>query len=111
MVIERNNLITVLPHIEKEFKISFAILISKYGADWQSVIHFTEDGNFGIYGDRIPGLWFSHDKKLHVGSALNGNYNYVYAHHTVLQVEKWINLEISQTLINNKARRQFEEEI
>ena len=104
MVLKKNNLLTVLPYIGREFKISFDILVSKFGPGWQSVIHFTTDGNHGIYGYRIPGLWVFQDKTLSIRSALNGN-EHVYTHQPVLEVEKWINVEISQILFENKARQ------
>ena len=113
MVLEKKMKITVLPYIGREFNISFDLFVSQYTtSSWLSVIHFTIGGNKANYGDRTPALYISPKKKLFVCSAItiNGetitNYGYYFFHQTVLQVKNWINMEISQTLINYKARRQ-----
>ena len=105
MVVTKNNLLTVLPYIGREFKISFDFLISNYGAGWKSIIHFTTDGNWEKYGDRAPGIWIGPDKDLYICSAINGNTNVC---HHVKTTQQWMSVEISQTLINNKAGGQVE---
>ena len=103
LVVEKDNLITELPFIGKEYRISFDVFISEYGTGWQSVIHFTVDGDIAKYGDRIPGVFIYQDKKMYIASAINGNRNYVYGHTTVIPKGKWSQVEISQKLINSKA--------
>ena len=102
--LKKNNLVTELPYIGKEYKISFDLFVTKFGAeDYQSVIHFTTSGNAEKYGDRTPGVWMCKTKKLHISSALNGNVNNFYDDPTVQEEQKWINVEISQTLMDNKV--------
>ena len=108
MVLKKNNLITVLTDIGREFNISFDLLVStftQHKQEWRSVIHFTIDGKGGKYGYRTPGIFFF-NWRLEIYSAVNGNPNYAYKHKTKLEVEKWMTLEISQTLIDYKEGRQ-----
>jgi hypothetical protein len=69
MSIRKNNLITTLPFIGKEYKISFDLFVSKFQVSGyhRSVIHFTTGGNHGKYGDRTPGIWII-NKKLSIVS-------------------------------------------
>ena len=106
MVLKKDNLITELPYLWREFKISFDVLISKFIGNWQSIIHFTINGDNSQIGDRIPGVWISSSQDFHICQALNGNKKCYTGIKTV--VDKWINVEISQTLLNNKAGRQVE---
>ena len=104
MVIKKSNLVTALPYIAKEYKISFDLFVTEHQAPISSVIHFTTDGNMGKYGDRIPGIWI-YNKKLEIMSAVSGNHNYHFINPTVLEEGKWINVEISQTLVGDKVRK------
>ena len=103
-VLTRDNLLTILPIIGRTFEISFDILISKYETRgvFQSIINFSADQankEPQKYGDRHPGVWIhSTQKNLYICSTLNGNANYCFRHTPVLPVEKWIHIEISQTL-------------
>ena len=104
MDIKKSNLVTTLPYIAEEYKISFDLFVTKHITDtWQSVIHFTAGGNVGKYGDRIPGIWINKNKKLYIMSALNGIPHKTYNFPKVLEEGKWINVEISQTLVDNKV--------
>ena len=107
MEIKKSNLVTALPYIAKEYKILFDLFVTKHITDtYRSVIHFTAGGNFGKYGDRIPGIWIV-GKKLSIVSAINGNHNYQYINPTVLEEGKWMNVEISQSLVDDKVRERF----
>ena len=108
--LKRNNLITVLPCIGKEYKISFDVFISKFIANWQSIIHFTVGEDNAKYGDRTPGVWISNQKTFYICSALNGNKDYCFKSTNVQQLGKWINVEISQTFVKDQAGRYIDKE-
>ena len=100
----KNNLIAELPYIGKEYKISFEILITKFGSDpYQSVLHFGLGGNAEKYGDRAPAVWMTKDKYLLVASSISGNKNHYYISQMDLKENKWIKIELSQTLTDGKA--------
>ena len=104
MDIKKSNLVTTLPYIAEEYKILFDLFVTKHITDtWQSLIHFTTGGNHGKYGDRIPGLWINKNKKLYIMSAVNWNPTHIYNFPKVLEEGKWINVEVSQTLVDNKV--------
>ena len=116
IVLQRNKLLTVLPYLGREFKISFDLFITKYGTPkWNyyysrlalawSIIHFTLGGDMENEGDRIPGIFIYPKTKV---CQIWMNWNIIHDVKTELQEKKWINFEISQTLINKKAGRQVE---
>ena len=76
MGIRINNLVTTLPFIGKEYKISFDLFVSKFHVCgyYRSIIHFTTGINYGMYGDITPEIWVNR-KKLHIVSPVNGNHN------------------------------------
>ena len=106
MVLKQSNLLTVLPFIGMEFNISFDLFVAEYSTDmWANVIHFTIGENTDEYGNRNPAIFASPDKQFYLVSAINGE-DYIYNHKTELEAQTWINMEISQTLLDKKARRQ-----
>ena len=77
MVISRNNLYEVIPVLYKQWSLS--VEISPFGTvtGWSNILHVGIGGNFEVYGDRIPGIWFiSGTTRLHISSAINGNSNF-----------------------------------
>ena len=73
------KLITKLPYIGKQYKVSFDLLITKFDTtEYQSVLRLTLGGNIEAYGDRAPAVWVHKDKYLHVSSFINGNKNLWY---------------------------------
>ena len=102
LILKKGYLLTTVPFLWKEFKLSFDVFISKFTSGWQNIVHFTTGGNDPDYGERIPGVWIADDKQFHIRFALNGNGDGGYRG-TVATSGEWIHLEISQTLIDNKV--------
>ena len=102
-IIERNNLVTVLEHLGKEFIISFDLLLHKiYAANYMSILHLTNGANCCFYGTRTPAVWLLNDG-FTVVSAINGignNYNHI---RPSVKPGTWVHFEISQTKIDNKV--------
>ena len=91
----------------KEFKIGFDLYVFKYISDeYRNVLHFTQGGNYGTYGDRIPGVWIFRDKMVYISHALSGNFNYM-AKFPALREKTWHHFKITQMFSNNKAGRYF----
>ena len=108
LVLQKDHLITVLPFIGTQYKITFDVYISSYGKEpWSSIIHFTHNGNAETYGDRTPGIWISHEKKVHVASAISGVTNYYIDSQTIYPLKTWIPFEVSQTLVDKKVNLSF----
>ena len=107
----KNNLIAELPYLGKEYKISFELLITEFPSssssdNYFSVIHVGLGGDAGKYGDRTPALWLNKAKFLHITSSISGNLNHYYNTQVDLDKDKWIKIELAQTLTGGKARRQ-----
>ena len=90
----RNRLLTVLPEIGEEYRVSFLLFITNSPAEWHSIIHFTIGGNLEVYGDRTPAL-FTNNGLFHFTSAINGNLNYIFEP-SFLSLNTWHSIEISQ---------------
>ena len=102
--IKRNNQLVLLDYIGKEYKISFEVFVTKFGADaYHSVIHFTLGGDAGQYGDRTPAVWIGNTKSMHIASAISGNLN-AYWNFDEIPEQKWTKVEISQTLVDEKVQ-------
>eukprot|EP00091_Calanus_sinicus_P012101 TRINITY_DN2742_c0_g1_i2.p1 TRINITY_DN2742_c0_g1~~TRINITY_DN2742_c0_g1_i2.p1 ORF type:complete len:262 (-),score=44.39 TRINITY_DN2742_c0_g1_i2:443-1228(-) len=92
----------MMDYIGKEYKISFEVFITKTGADaFHSVIHFTIGGNADQYGDRTPAVWITNTRTMVIASAVSGNLNTNW-NFAGIPEQKWIKVEISQTLVEGK---------
>ena len=87
-----------LPKLNKEFSVSFEFKATKYISGWQSVIHFTEDGN----GQSIPAFWVKDSGYPYPTFAVSGDDNYGTLTPIELSLNEWHTVEFSQTYANNK---------
>merc|ERR1719430_1167536 len=102
--LEKNKKLDELPYIGKEFSISFELFLDTYPAaevPWANILHLTIGGNSENMGDRIPGLWITPGKELHVASAISGNSNNF--DNFVIETGKWMKLEINQKVVDGKS--------
>ena len=74
--IKKNQLISTIPYIGKEFVVSFNLVFWDFPSNmYESVLHMTRGGNAGVLGDRIPAIWVTSGQKLHVASAIDSTVN------------------------------------
>jgi len=107
LVLKKNQLLTVLPFIGREYLVTFELYLNSYTtAAWTSIVHFTTQGNSERYGYRNPAVWMSghkdHYRLLHVSSSIDGNSNMWIDPKKIPPLKTWIKIRISQTLIDNK---------
>nr|XP_047144043.1 uncharacterized protein LOC100205832 isoform X2 [Hydra vulgaris] len=95
--LKKNNLVASLSSLEKSFDISFDLKLNSFSDGYRSVIHLTMGENDLIYGDRVPGVWIF-NKKLHVVFIPYRNFE-----SEPLSLNKWINVQINQTVESEKA--------
>ncbi|XP_065656240.1 uncharacterized protein LOC136081866 [Hydra vulgaris] len=95
----KGKLIAEISKLDKEHLISFDIYPNKFKSGLHNVIHFTIGSSGGSYGDRVPGIWFNEDSKggLRIDLPINNNPFYTFFSKS-LDMQKWSNIEISQTL-------------
>ena len=58
------------------YTVEFDIMVTNSVSGWTNVFHFTADGNYDNYGDRLPALYINTGEYFHICSAVNGNANY-----------------------------------
>ena len=102
---KKNNQITELPFLGKEYNLSFKLKINQFGADaHQSVNHLTLGVN-AEKEDMLKVVWIANTKLFYIASAMSGNLNSNQNLPTVLEENKWIRVEISQTLVDGKVNQ------
>ena len=68
---------------------------------WATILHITKGDNIAAMGDRIPAVWVTGAKELHVATALSGSSNS--PENYPIEIGKWIKVEINQKLVNGKV--------
>ena len=108
VTIAKNNQITELAYIGKEYSVSFEVFINKYGTGtpiWTSILHLSTGGNNDVLGNRNPAIHFKNDEnppQFHIVAAVNGEKNF-WGNFPSAEEKKWQKIEISQTLVDGKV--------
>jgi len=101
----RGTLLTTLPSLEKEWKVSLDVKLAKKTGGWTSILHATNRHNCCSRGDRIPAIFvFSNSYRLHMTTQLgwsgNSGYNNIF-----LKQNQYTNMVMQQIKDNNGAYR------
>ena len=105
--IEKNALLTTLPTMTKEWKVTFDVNPTDYKyTGFGSVLHLTIGGS-GLgssakEGDRIPAIWLHKTRGVLVSSALSGHVAVSRFFKNLPPAGTWTRIEISQTLVSSK---------
>ena len=105
----QNSLLTTLPKMSKEWKVSFEVNPGEYSANgYENVLHLTIGGK-GLgsgakIGDRTPAIWIHKSRGVAISSALNGKVAYTKTFKGLPPVGQWTSMEISQTLVKSKYK-------
>ncbi|XP_065676915.1 uncharacterized protein LOC100202580 isoform X1 [Hydra vulgaris] len=102
VLLKQGTILGKLDVLKKEYSVSFNIFPKSYTKGRKSVLHLTQDKDFGDYGDRIPGVWFDENGsgRLFIHAAVNGNINY-YIETKPLPLNQWTNVKIGQSMRDN----------
>ena len=103
----KNNLLTTLPKMTKEWKVSLEVNPTDYSfSSYANVLHLTIGGkglgSSANVGDRIPAIWIHKTRGVMISSALNGKAAYTKTYKMIPPVREWTKIEVSQTLIESK---------
>ena len=101
----QNKLIVTIPTWEKEFTLSFILLLQPKGTKgWKSILHFTTGENFGSPGSgrRVPGIFLHDSNKLQI--TMDDDQQLIYDTTSVIKHNKFVAIKISQRLENNKVQ-------
>ena len=105
--LSQNQLLTTLPKMTKEWKVSFQVKPTDYSfSGYANVIHLTIGGK-GLggnakVGDRTPIVWIHKTHGVVISSALNGKASYSKKFASFPPVGEWTTIEVSQSLVGTK---------
>ena len=97
----RSFLLTTIPKLGKEWKISFEFLPREFTNTNNNIIHLTstDKDEYETHGDRIP-IILLEEQKVYVRSSINGNPDYSKIFTDVLSLNQWKRIEVGQQKIN-----------
>ena len=104
--ISRNVLLTTLPLLAKEWRVSFDFKANNFNGLAQ-VLHMTAGGK-GVgrgskYGDRTPAIWTHSSRGLLVSSAVGGKYSYAKYFKPLPPPGEWTTINVAQELVGSKT--------
>jgi len=103
LTVRKSNQIAVIPKWHKNWRVSFQVKPSN-GIFYQytNIIHFSVGGDYSVYGDRVPSVFFiGGTHRLHISSAINGRSNYYWR--TSQSIQKGV---FTHVLIRQRKNKQ-----
>ena len=106
---QKSNMLTTLCGIDKQFHVSFEMLINRLEPGWQSVLLLTQDGNgFGpCEGCKIPVVYINPLNQLDIRAHVNDNRAFS-TQVKEFSLGKWFKVEIKQTNIDQKVEEEYQ---
>ena len=103
--IKRNQLLTTIPLLTKEWRVSFEFKATSYGSGLLQVLHMTTGGK-GVgrsakYGDRTPAIWTHPSRGFLIASAVGGKPSYAKYIKGIPPTGEWISLQVGQELMSS----------
>ena len=107
--LKRRSLLTTLPTLTKEWRVSFEFRPGSYlQRSYAQVLHMTIGGKSGNIGDRTPALWIHRTSGVYLTTTLNGRANVGRLFRTIKPpVNEWSRVEISQDKKGSKYMFSF----
>lgn len=103
--IKRNILLTTVPLLKQEWKVSFELKATKFSG-LQQILHMTRggkgSGSGSKYGDRTPAIWIHSSKGFLISSAVNGKYSYSKYLKSLPALGVWTKIEVGQQFVESK---------
>ena len=104
--ISKNTLLTTLPLLKKEWKVSFDFKANNLRGLGQ-IFHMTAGGAGAgagaAHGDRTPAIWAHPTRGLLVTSAVNGKYSYAKWIKPLPPAGQWTTVEVKQEVEGTKT--------
>ena len=103
----KNSLLTVLPNMTKEWKVTLEVNPTDYSLNsWKSILHLSTGGkgagSSAKVGDRIPAIWFHKTRGVQVSSALDGRVSFNKFFQPLPPAGEWTRIEVSQILVSSR---------
>ena len=105
--IVQDTLLTTLPNITKEWRVTFEVNPTDYSfRSYASILHLTIGGK-GVgssanVGDRNPAIWFHKTRGVLVSSAQDGKASYSKFFKPLPLAGEWTRIEVSQILVSSQ---------
>merc|ERR1711962_1091728 len=103
--IGRNELLTTIPLLKEEWKVSFDFKASRFSGLTQ-IFHMTAggkgSGSGARYGDRTPAIWTHPTRGFLVSSAVGGRYSYSKYFKKLPSLNEWTTVEVGQEMVESK---------
>ena len=102
--LKRGSLLTTLPTLAKEWKVSFELRASSYQyKSYAQILQMTIGGKSGNIGDRTPALWIHKTRGVYLTTTLGSKSNVGKFFKTKKPpINEWTSVEISQTRKGSK---------
>ena len=107
--LKSNTLLTTLPTLTKEWRVSFEFNPKSYDyRGYAQIMQMTIGGRSGNVGDRTPALWIHKTRGVYISTTLNGNANVGKFFRTKKPpINEWTSVEISQAKRGSKYMFSF----
>ena len=103
--ISKNTLLTTLPLLKKEWKVSFDFKANNLRGLGQ-IFHMTAGGKGlgagAAYGDRTPAIWVHSSRGFLVSSAVDGKYSFSKYFQPLPTIGEWTTIEVGQELVGSR---------
>ena len=104
--ISKNTLLTTLPLLKKEWKVSFDFKPNQFGRGLGQIFHMTAGGKGlgagAVYGDRTPAIWVHSSRGFLVSSAVDGKYSFAKYFKPLPTIGEWTTIEVGQELVGSR---------
>ena len=106
-MLKKDNLFGILATLSKEYSVSFDVKPTAYARSvsqvYHSVLHVTQGEDYGIYGERTPGVWIlqypSKTKNpITICSPISGDHNSCF-NTQAFPTNEWIRVKIEQNKV------------
>ena len=102
MDVRKSKLLKTIPKWGNVYKVEADITVNKMPSiEWTNVFDFSQNGDFDVYGDRIPAVFINKAGHFHICSGVNGNKNF--CKDVPFDLRKKYNLKIQQIKENGKT--------
>ena len=92
-VLKFNHLLTTLPILTEEWRVSFEVNPENYTDGFAQVLHMTTGGRSSY----TPALWFSKSYGIYIRTTMHGMVEYSIPKEKLPIINEWTTVEISQT--------------
>ena len=103
--IERNALLTTVPLLKEEWKVSFDFKATRFSG-LEQILHITRggrgSGSGSKYGDRTPAIWVHSSRGFLISSAVGGKYSYSKYFKPLTAAGEWTRIEVGQERVGSK---------